>query len=60
LHQEEEVRNRFALFLPLVLGAFAKWRKTTLSFVMSVRPDVRLSAWNKSAPIGRILMKFGI
>ena len=32
----------------------------TISFVMSVRPSARLSAWNNSAPIGRIFMKFDI
>ena len=39
-----------------VLGAFAEFRKATISFVMSVRQ----SAWYKSAPIGRILVKFDI
>jgi len=48
-------------FLPdvvceLLLGAFAKLRKVTINFVMSVR----LSAWNSSAPIERVLMKFDI
>ena len=38
------------------LGVFAKLRKATLSFVMSVRP----SAWNNSAPTERIFMKFYI
>ena len=38
------------------LGAFAKLIKATISFVMFVRP----SAWNNSAPTGRILMKFDI
>jgi len=38
------------------LGAFAKLRKAAISFAMSVRP----SAWNNSAPAGRITMKFGI
>jgi len=38
------------------LGAFAKFRKATIGFVMSVRP----SAWNSSAPTGRIFMKFNI
>jgi hypothetical protein len=42
------------------LGAFAKVRKATISFVISVRPFVRLSAWNNSAPTGQIFMKFGI
>ena len=39
--------------LKSVLGAFAKLRIATVSFVMSVRP----SAWNDSAPTVRILMK---
>jgi hypothetical protein len=30
----------------------------SISFVMSVRPPVRLSAQNNSAPTGRIFMKF--
>ena len=38
------------------LGAFTKLRKATMSFVMSVL----LSAWNNSAPTGRIVMKFDI
>jgi hypothetical protein len=38
------------------LGAFAKLRKATLNFVMSVR----LSAWNNSAHTGRIFMQFYI
>jgi hypothetical protein len=43
------------LSLPF-LGTFAKLRKVTISFVMSVCP----SAWNNSVSIGRIFMKFGI
>ena len=39
-----------------ILGAFPKLQKATISFVMSVR----LSAWNNSAPTGRIFMKYGI
>ena len=39
-----------------LLGAVAKFRKVTISFVMSVRPAVQ----NISAPTGRILMKFDI
>jgi hypothetical protein len=42
------------------LGAFAKLRKAIMSFVMSVRLSVLLSAWNNSAPTGRIVMKFDI
>ena len=38
------------------LGAFAKLRKATISFVMSVR----LSAWSISAPTGPTFMKFYI
>jgi hypothetical protein len=38
------------------LGVFAKLRKATISFDMSVRP----SAWNNSASIRRIFMKFNI
>jgi hypothetical protein len=40
----------------LVLGAFTNLRKATASIVMSVC----LSAWNNSAPSGRILMKFDV
>jgi hypothetical protein len=43
-------------YLSLFLGAFAKLRKATISFVMSVR----LSAWHYSASIGRIFVKFDI
>jgi len=38
------------------LGAFAKLRKATINFVMSVCP----SAWNNSAPTGRVFVKFDI
>jgi hypothetical protein len=38
------------------LGAFAKLRKATISFVMTVCP----SACENSAPTGRIFMKFDI
>jgi len=38
------------------LGAFAKFRKATISFVMSVR----LSALENSAPTGGTFMKFDI
>jgi len=44
------------------LRAFAKLRKATISFVRYVRPSIYLSvclsAWNNSAPTGRIFMKF--
>jgi hypothetical protein len=39
-----------------LLGAFAKLRKATISFVMSVR----LSAWNNSATTGRIFSELDI
>jgi len=38
------------------LGAFAKLRKETVSFVMSFLP----AAWNNSAPTPTIFMKFEI
>jgi hypothetical protein len=38
----------------MLLGAFAKFRKATISFVMSVCP----SALNNSAPTGWIFKKF--
>ena len=40
----------------LLLGAFVKLRKATVSLVMSVFP----SAWKSSAPTGRIFMKFDV
>ena len=39
---------------------FAKLRKATISFIMSVRPTDPPSAWNNSALTGRIFMKFDI
>ena len=44
--------------LYIVLGAMAKFRKATISFVLSLNPTVYLSAWNNSALTGRIFMKF--
>jgi hypothetical protein len=41
---------------PSFVGAVAKLRKAIVSFVMSAG----LSAWNNSAPTGRILMKLDI
>jgi hypothetical protein len=41
----------------LFLGAVAKLRKATISFVMSVCTSVRLSAWNNSVPTERIFTK---
>jgi len=43
-----------------ILGSFAKLRKATISFVIYVRLSVRPSAWNNSAPTGRIFTKFYI
>jgi len=40
-------------YLSPFLGAFVKFRKSTISFVMSVR----LSAWNNLAATGRIFVK---
>jgi hypothetical protein len=37
-----------------------KLRKATVSFVMSIRLAICLSAWNNSAPTKRILIKFDI
>ena len=42
------------------LGAFAKLRKATISFVVSVCLFVRPSTWNNSAPSERIFMKLCI
>ena len=43
-----------------VLGAFAKLRKAPVTFVMSVRPSVRLSACINTVPTGHISVKFNI
>jgi hypothetical protein len=40
------------------VGAFAKLRKATVSFVTSVSLSVCPSTWNNSAPTGRTLKKF--
>jgi len=49
------------LVLMSVLGVFARLRKATIRFVMSIRPSVHLSStWNNSASTGKIFMKFGI
>ena len=49
--------NRAEAECTIFLGAFAKFRKATISFVMSVRPSVRLSASNNSTPTERIFIK---
>jgi hypothetical protein len=41
---------------PVFLGAFAKLRRATITFFLSVRP----SSWNNSAHTGRIYMKCNI
>ena len=41
------------IFYKFLLGVFAKLRKATITFDMSVR----LSAWNDSAPTGQNFMK---
>jgi len=46
--------------LRVSLGAFAKLRKSTISFAMSVFLSVRPSAWTNFAPTERILMEFDI
>jgi hypothetical protein len=47
-------------FLFYLLGAFAKLQKTAIDFFVSVLPSASPSAWNDSAPTGRILIKFDI
>ena len=44
----------------LSLGAFVNLRKATISFVVSARPSLCLSAWKNSFPTGRIFVKFDI
>jgi hypothetical protein len=44
----------------LILSTFAKLRKATLRFFISVQPALCLSAWNNFAPTGRIFIKFDI
>jgi hypothetical protein len=44
------------VLLSVFLGAFAKLRKATISYVMSSRPSAR----NNSVPTGRISMEFYI
>ena len=39
-------------------GAFERFRKVTVSFLMSVCLSNRLTAWDNSAPNGRIFVKF--
>jgi hypothetical protein len=46
----------YMCFMYVFLGAFAKWRKATVGFVISVCRN----AWNNSAPTGWIFTKFYI
>ena len=46
--------------VPPFLDAFAKLRKSTISFVMSANCLVCLSVWNNSAPPRRIFTRFPI
>jgi hypothetical protein len=39
------------------LGAFAKLRNATISFVIYVCLSVRLSSWSNASPTGRIFMR---
>ena len=58
-----KLRTSFTVFYEVeteLLGAFAKLGKATSIFFPSVRPSVRLSAWNNSVRTGRILMKLHI
>jgi len=50
------VKRKYYYNIDMFLGAFAKLRKPTITFVMSVCP----SAGNNSAPNGQIFMKFNI
>jgi len=55
-------KGKYSIFMSKVcsLGAFAKLRQATVSFVMSIRPPVRPFAWNSLAPTGQIFIKFAI
>jgi len=52
--QKEDLKVKTAF------GAFAKFRKATIIFVVSVCLSVRWSARNNSAPTGQNVTKFGI
>jgi hypothetical protein len=51
----EEIREKH-----LFLGMFAKLRKATISFVMSICPPVCLSSWYSLTPTGWIVIKLDI
>ena len=60
-HNFSLARNVKEVTFCLFLGAFANLRIATVSFVMCVCPSsVSVSAWNNSAPTGRIFMAFYI
>ena len=48
------------IFISQFLGAFAKLWKVITSFVMSLHPSTRLSAWKNSALTGQIFINFDI
>ena len=54
----DTIVTQMPIYVDTVLGAFAKLRRATVSFVMSVRMSVRPSVWNTSPPTERILAKF--
>jgi len=43
-----------------ILGAFAEFRRVSISFVIFVCLSVRPSAWDNSAPTERIFIKFDV
>ena len=59
----DKLITKFCTVHSQFLGAFAKFRKATIGFIMSVClfvPSVHPSARNNSIPTGRIFMKCGI
>ena len=57
--QNKDLLFFYVMLIDLFLVAMAKLRKTTISFVLSVRPSLSV-AWNSLAQTGRIFMKFDI
>ena len=51
-----DIQSALMIQVARLSGAIVKLREATISFVISVRP----SAWNNSAPTGRIFMKFDL
>ena len=66
LSDQDIIYEACVMKLPLtyfaLLGAFKKLRNANISYVtcLSICLSVRPSAWNNSAPNGRILTKFDI